>query len=145
MSDQLISDLREDEGEVLHVYPDSKGFATIGVGILIDGRRGGGITKEESAYLLRNRIDTKRAELNAKFPWFASLDAVRQDGLTNMAFQLGTDGLAGFPRAMRCIAARDWAGAALNLKDSDWFRTDTPERAARVITQIVTGRPRHGA
>lgn len=142
MSD-LVADLREDENEVLHVYPDSDGYATIGIGILIDARRGGGITKEESAYLLNNRIVLAKAALNAKFPWFAGLDAVRQDGLTNMAFQLGIGGVLGFPHALRCIAANDWIGAERELKDSLWFKSQTPARAARVINQIVTGKPRH--
>ena len=57
MKENLIRSLRGEEGEVLTEYKDHLGYSTIGVGRLIDKRKGGGITKEESAYLLNNDID----------------------------------------------------------------------------------------
>ena len=50
MKENLIRSLRGEEGEVLTEYKDHLGYSTIGVGRLIDKRKGGGITKEESAY-----------------------------------------------------------------------------------------------
>jgi hypothetical protein len=63
---ELTAQLRRDEGEVLHAYSDHLGFTTIGVGRLIDKRRGGGITKEESKYLLENDIDRKLRDLRTR-------------------------------------------------------------------------------
>jgi len=37
---QLEQQLRRDEGEVLHEYKDSLGYSTIGIGRLIDKRKG---------------------------------------------------------------------------------------------------------
>jgi hypothetical protein len=51
---QVLSRLVDLEGEVLHGRRITSANSTIGVGILIDARRGG-ITKEESHYPLRNR------------------------------------------------------------------------------------------
>jgi hypothetical protein len=65
-----------DEDEVLHVYPDHLGFATIGVGRLVDPRKGGGITQEESRYLLRNDIARRIAECEQRFEWWGLLDPV---------------------------------------------------------------------
>lgn len=144
MSEQLVADLREDEGEVLHVYPDSKGFWTLGVGILVDARKGGGITQEESTYLLNSRIAAATKALNAAFSWFAGLDPVRRDALVNMTFQLGIDGVVGFRKAMHLLAQGRWVDAEVELKDSKWLKSDSPARAARVIKQLVTGKPRHG-
>jgi lysozyme len=138
MSDQLTADLREDEGEVLHAYQDHLGYWTIGVGILIDGRKGGGITREESAYLLANRIASKTAELTEALPWVADLDAVRRDGLLNMAFQLGVPGLLGFHNSLALIKAGRYDEAGAALEQSKWH-SQTPDRADRVIKQIVTG------
>jgi lysozyme len=45
-----------DEDEVLHAYQDHLGFLTIGIGVLIDERKGDGIAQEESRYLFRNRL-----------------------------------------------------------------------------------------
>ena len=78
MIDSLESQLRRDEGEVLHAYSDSLGYLTIGVGRLIDARRGGGISGDESAYLLRNDIERKTGELLRRAPWVAELDPVRR-------------------------------------------------------------------
>jgi lysozyme len=55
----IVSILEKEEGFVPHVYKDHLGYWTIGHGILVDERKGGGITIEESRYLLNNRPDTK--------------------------------------------------------------------------------------
>ena len=40
------------EGRVAHAYIDSEGYTTIGVGRLIDKRKGGRLTDREIDYLL---------------------------------------------------------------------------------------------
>jgi lysozyme len=144
MSEHLVADLREDEGEVLTAYQDHMGFWTIGVGILIDKRkRGGGITSAESAYLLGNRIDSKTAELRSKLPWFDDLDEVRQCALLNMAFQMGVDGLLGFKNSLALVKAGSFQATGEEMKHSLWAK-QTPARALRVITSLQTGKYRHG-
>ena len=44
--------LRRDEGRVRHAYQDHLGYWTIGVGRLIDQRKGGGLSEDEIDYLL---------------------------------------------------------------------------------------------
>lgn len=134
----LISQLRRDEGEVLHAYKDSLGYWTIGVGILIDARKGGGLTAEESAWLLQHRLDAKRAELSAALPWFKYLDEVRQAALLDMAYQLGVGGVLKFPKMLAALRDRRWAEAESHALDSDW-KNQTPERAKRVARQLATG------
>jgi lysozyme len=48
--------LEDEEGRVPHAYPDSLGYWTIGVGRLIDRRKGGGLSDDEIDYLLANDI-----------------------------------------------------------------------------------------
>lgn len=136
--DKIETQLRRDEGEVLHEYKDSLGYSTIGIGVLIDGRKGGGITKEESSYLFRNRLKTKTAELIARFPWAAKLDSARMGVLVNMAYQMGVTGLAGFKKMLQAVEAGDWQRAAAEMKDSQWYK-DTPARCDRLRNQMVTG------
>lgn len=131
--------LRRDEGEVLHVYQDSKGYWTIGVGILVDERKGGGITKEESTYLLRNRIAMKTDEIVKRFPWTKQLDKVRFAVLLNMAFQMGVDGLAGFKNFLAAVSVGRYTQAQIEMLDSKWARTDSPARAERLGVQMATG------
>jgi len=80
---QLIADLIRDEGEVHHAYQDSLGFWTLGIGRLIDQRRGGGITHDEALFLLQNDIESKTEDLDRALPWWKTLSEVRQRALLN--------------------------------------------------------------
>lgn len=134
----LIKQLRSEEGEVLHVYNDSMGFATIGVGRLIDKRKGGGITAEESAYLLGNDIAKVSEQLDAKLPWWRQLDDARQAVIQGMAFQMGIDGLIGFKNTLKMIESGDYEGASKGMLSSLWAK-QTPGRANRMSKQMKTG------
>jgi lysozyme len=135
---RLTQQLRRDEDEVLHAYKDHLGFLTIGVGRLIDKRKGGGITSEESAYLLGNDIDKRDADLRSRLEWFPSLDAARQGALLNMAFQMGVDGLLGFHNTLDAVRDGHYAHAANLALQSLWAK-QTPERARRIAFQIESG------
>lgn len=136
---QLTARLIADENEVLHAYPDHLGFLTIGIGRLIDKRKGGCITQEESRYLLRNDIKRKTAECETRFEWWDSLDDVRQGVILCMAFQLGTGGVAGFGEMVKAIKVRDYARAADEMLDSDWHNKQTPARAKRMARVMRSG------
>ena len=138
MNSRIIEQLRRDEGEVLTAYTDTLGFLTIGVGRMIDRRKGGGISREESAYLLNNDIARVDAELRSRLPWFGSLDEVRQASLINMGFQLGVSGLMEFTRSLGCIRDGRFAEAETHLLASKWAQ-QTPARARRVAHQIAVG------
>lgn len=138
MKARLTSQLRRDEGEKLAAYQDHLGYWTIGVGRLIDGRKGGGLTPEESAYLLNNDIDKRRAELQQRLPWLKQLDEARQGVLLNMSFQMGIDGLLGFKNTLAMVQRGDYAGAAKGMLNSLWAR-QTPDRAKRLSEQMRTG------
>jgi len=134
----LESQLRLDEQEVLHAYQDHLGFWTIGVGRLIDKRKGGGISREEAALLLRNDIQRTTGAIQENIPWFEKLDTVRQAVLLNMAFQMGVGGLLGFRNTLKLIEDGKYVHAAAAMLQSKWA-TQTPERAKRLATQIRTG------
>ncbi len=138
MKAELTKQLQRDEGEVLTAYQDHLGFWTLGVGRLIDKRKGGGITAEESAYLLSNDIDKREAELLRRAPWMAHLDPVRFGALLNMAFQMGVDGLLGFKNTLAMVRGGNYDGAAVGMLESTWAK-QTPERAKRISDQMKTG------
>lgn len=130
--------LREDEGEILTAYKDHLGFLTIGIGRLIDARKGGGISKEESSFLFQNDLKRKRAEVRKALPWIDNLDEARQGVLLNMAFQMGTEGLLGFKTTLALIERGDYDAAARNMLNTLWAR-QTPNRAKRLSAQMATG------
>ncbi|WP_374530284.1 glycoside hydrolase family protein [Acinetobacter sp.] len=130
--------LRGEEGEVLTEYKDHLGYSTIGVGRLIDKRKGGGITAEESAYLLSNDIQKRMTELEQKLPWITSLDEARRGVLLSMAFQMGVDGLLGFKNTLEMVRTGRYEDAAKGMLNSKWAK-QTPQRAKRHSEQMRTG------
>lgn len=125
---------------MLHAYQDHLGFWTIGIGRLIDKRKGGGISKEESAYLFANDVADKTAEVRRALPWFARLNEARQGVLLNMAFQMGTEGLLAFKNTLAMIQAGQYDAAADGMLNSKWAREQTPARAKRLADQMRTGK-----
>lgn len=138
LRDNLIKQLRRDEGEVLNAYADHLGYLTIGVGRLIDKRKGGCITAEESAYLLNNDIERVRRGLVDALPWFEALDEPRQAALINMGFQLGVAGLLEFKNTLAAVRDGRFADAEAQAMQSKWAQ-QTPARAHRVARQLATG------
>ena len=140
---QATSQIKSDEGLVLHAYKDSLGFLTIGYGRLIDKAKGGGITKQEAEYLLSHDIAYKLGQLYAQLPWIDKLNDARKGVLLNMAFQLGVQGLMGFKNTLAKIEAGDYEGASNSMLQSKWA-TQTPERAKRMAEQMRTGQWQSG-
>lgn len=134
-----IADLKDDEGTILHAYTDSLGYWTIGTGRLIDQRRGGGISLEESDLLLSHDIEGRVAILLAQYPWFALLDPIRQSAFVNLAFNLGVDGLAKFKNTLAAASRGEWAGVARGLKASLWYEQVQTSRSARIIRMLTYG------
>jgi lysozyme len=130
--------LKRDEGEVLHAYQDHLGFWTIGVGILIDKRKGGGLLPEESEFIFRNRLRLLNAELDKRLPWISRLDPVRRGVLINMAFQMGVAGLLAFKGTLALVLAGKYQEAAKEMLRSKWA-SQTPARAQRLSNQMDMG------
>lgn len=134
--DDLITQLRRDEGEVLHAYQDSFGYLTIGVGRMIDRRRGGGITREESEHLLVNDIRRVVNALDRYIPWWSMLSEERQLVLANMAFNMGTERLvSGWPSTLGAIKRGEYDRAAALMAGSKWAR-QVGARADRLVAAM---------
>jgi len=132
------SQLRRDEGERLSAYQDHLGFWTIGVGILIDVRKGGGLMPEESEFIFQNRLKLLNAELEKRLPWIKKLDPARRGVLVNMAFQMGVAGLLGFKNTLALIERGEYEKASREMLGSKWAQ-QTPARANRLSVQMSSG------
>lgn len=132
---KIAAQLRIDEGVVPHAYQDSLGYWTIGVGHLIDKRKGGGLSDKIIAWILYEDIQSKVGELDKKIPWWRELSGDRQDALVNMAFNLGTDGLLGFVKFIAMLKEGKYREASIEMLDSLWAKQvgDRAIRLARVI------------
>ena len=134
----LKSQLLREEGAESCAYQDSLGYWTIGVGRLIDARKGGGLSNDEIDFLLENDIKTKTREVLLALPWMPRLSEPRQAVLIGMAFQMGIGGLLKFKRALGSIEDGQYAEAAVEMLESKWGN-QTPERAYRMALQMETG------
>ena len=135
---ELIKELRRDEGVVDHAYQDSLGYWTIGVGRLIDKRKGGKLTDEEIDYLLMNDVKECVADLDKNLPWWRSLSDARRRVLVNMRFNLGMAGLLGFKNTLKFIETGEYKRAADNMLLSKWAK-QVGQRANRLAKMMENG------
>jgi lysozyme len=132
--DNLIQQIKSDEGERLRVYKCTKGKNTIGYGRNLDDN---GISKQEAEMLLINDLHRVEEGLQ-RHDLIDGHDYVRRAVLYNMAFQLGINGLLGFTNMIAAYRIKDYRTAAEEMLDSLWA-TQTPKRAKRLSDQMLTG------
>lgn len=130
--------LLRDEGYRRSCYLDSLGYHTIGIGRMIDARRGGGISYEEALYLLKTDIARVVNSLSAQIPFWNLLNPVRQAVLISMAFQMGVPGLLAFRNTLKAVREERWNDAAASMNSSKWA-SQTPLRASRLAEAMRTG------
>jgi len=134
----IEAQLYRDEGFRTSAYLDSRGYWSIGIGRLIDVRKGGGITEAEARILLENDIAACERQLQSLLPWAEEiLDYRRYMVLVNMCFNLGINGLLTFTKMLAALENEDWEKAAHELLDSKYHSQVGP-RAERLANQLIT-------
>ena len=143
--DELIKQLKFEEGLRLKTYTDPVGVATIGYGHNLTARpyhNGKPIPHEITEALAEDLLerDAHYANecLHAAWHGIGLLQGARHDACVAMVFQLGLDGFMGFKEMRKQLAVGDWHGAFKSALDSKWAK-QTPNRARRVALQFITG------
>lgn len=122
-----------------HVYFDTLGVATIGVGRNITSS-GPGLSDDECLYLLRNDITRCRNEIDRfKFKWYTELDQVRKDVIVELVFNLGLAGFLNFKNTIRFIEQKNFEEAAKNLLKSKWAVQVKEKRSKNIAHRLRTG------
>ena len=126
--DIALPRIKTEEGFRSAIYNDSEGHPSIGYGLNLDA----GISQRVAAAALQAQLEELQEDLS-KYPWYASLDAVRQSVLLDMAFNLGLAGLLHFPHLLAALSRQDWASAATEC------HVENPELAGRykILSQIL--------
>jgi lysozyme len=133
---RLKDRLKISEGVRPKVYLDSVGIPTIGVGRNL---RDVGLSDSEIDILLENDIKRTMESLDAKLPWWKSLDPVRQSVLADMCFNMGINKLLGFVNTLRFVQAGDYIQAARNMEKSLWYK-QVGNRAKHLVAMMETGK-----
>ena len=132
--------LIEEEGLELTPYSDV-GKTAIGVGHqLREGEEARDITEAEARETLESDIEEAYASVDRLAEKF-DIDGLQpelRDELMMMAFQMGATGLSKFKKMWAGIRNQDWNEVVVQMADSRWAKSQTPERAARTINRVAT-------
>ena len=140
------------EGFRNQVYKDSKGIKTIGYGFNLESGRftkeqvdrwtREGITETEARQVLTDELAKTREQLANKYPWFKTLDPVRQGAIIDMAYNMGMGGdkkgLGSFKKALAAMEKGDYETAAKEFLDSQYAK-DVGSRANAIADLIRYG------
>lgn len=140
------------EGFRNQVYRDSKGIKTIGYGFNLESGRftkeqvdrwtREGITETEARQVLNDELAKTREQLANKYPWFKTLDPVRQGAIIDMAYNMGMGGdkkgLGSFKKALAAMEKGDYETAAKEFLDSQYAK-DVGSRANAIADLIRYG------
>ena len=157
----LEKQLPIDEGVVLHVYQDSKGIGTVGIGrnlrdkglsaeecnhlnmpyltgeALIDALTKRAITLAEAFYLLDNDIEEVLQEVEKNISWMQSQPDVVWCVVSNMTFNIGIYGVLKFKNTLSFIEQGEYEKASVEMLNSKWH-TDVGARAERLSNLLKT-------
>jgi len=116
-------------------YVDTVGKTTIAWGRNLTDT---GVREEEAAFMLENDVNDVVAALRSTYPWYATLDACRQDALADMAYNLGMAGFSTFHHMIAAFEQRDYFAAAAAGRDSHWYK-QVGVRGEELMKMVETG------
>lgn len=126
------------EGCTLVAIPDTRGYS---IGYGRDGAaEGQTCTQEEAEEWLDQDMALAMSRAAAdlgSLTWF-DLDEVRRAVLTDMAYEMGGRGLAGFTDMLGAIRVQNWPKAQRAGLSSDWAG-EVPARAGMDMRMLLTG------
>ncbi|AZZ99115.1 MULTISPECIES: glycoside hydrolase family protein [Pseudoalteromonas] len=129
-----VEQIKKHEGFRRFPYYCTAGKLTIGYGRNLEQN---GIAEEEAEQLLAQDVANAQAGVRRRVDTSYCNEA-RQAVLTNMAFNLGVQGLLGFSNMLDAVQNGDFERAALEMLDSRWAR-QVPERAQELAQQMLSG------
>jgi len=140
----VYEQLKIDEGVEYEIYNDHLGYATFGVGHLVlesDPEHGQPIgtriSEERVKECFDYDLDLAIGECEQLYGKgnFGDLPDEVQQILVNMMFNMGRTRLSKFKNFNAAIEAGDWKRAAVEGRDSLWYRQVT-NRAERLMTRM---------
>ena len=140
----VFEQLKIDEGVVYEIYHDHLGYPTFGVGHLIKesdpefGEPVGTSVSEERVWTcFDGDLEIALSECVALYGEreFGELPSEVKQIVVNMMFNMGRTRLSGFRKFNAALLEGDWKTAAVEGRDSRWYRQVT-NRAERLMTRM---------
>lgn len=140
--ESVYEQLKIDEGVVYEVYHDHLGLPTFGVGHLVlesdpeHGKPlGTPVSEDRVKDCFEKDLDTAISECKVLYTQFEDWPGEVQEILVNMMFNMGRTRLSGFKNFKKALEAEDWSKAAVEGRDSKWYRQVT-NRAERLMSRL---------
>ena len=140
--ERVQEQLAIDEGVVHAIYLDHLGYPTFGIGHLIreeDPEYGlevdTPVSEERVTEAFQADLDIAISECKALYDQWDDFPGEVQEILVNMMFNLGRTRLSKFKNMRKAIDNEDWATAAVEGRDSRWYR-QVGNRAERLMTRL---------
>ena len=141
MSEVLKKRIKDHEGFIAKPYLDSLGKATIGYGHLITDEDNFENGKEYSKNELIKLFDKDfaKAEMGSDqlVGHIQELHIEAKNIVTEMVFQLGTQGVRNFKNMISALEDRDYSRASAEMLDSKW-NAQTPNRCQNLAKIMAT-------
>ena len=140
--EQLREQLILDEGQVNEIYNDHLGYPTFGIGHLVlesDPEYGQSVgtpvSEERVKECFEKDVESVIADCKILHDgWDGYPEEVKQV-VANMMFNMGRTRLSGFRKHNAAIQSGDWKTAAVEGRDSKWYRQVT-NRAERLMARL---------
>tara|TARA_R110002167_G_scaffold23110_15_gene82372 strand:- start:202 stop:642 length:441 start_codon:yes stop_codon:yes gene_type:complete len=142
ITETLKEQIKIDEGVKYEIYKDHLGYPTFGVGHLVlrtdpeyHQADGVAVSQERVDECLANDLQTSFDECLVLYPWFSDAPQEVREILINMMFNLGRPRLSKFKNFARAMKEQNWKQAAIEGRDSQWYRQVT-NRAERLMIRM---------
>ena len=142
--EELLEQLKEDEGVKYEVYLDHLGYPTCGIGHLIKPEDaeskleiGDEVSEERVIELFKQDVGIACRDAISLYGWsgFCEWPEEVQNILINMMFNMGQTRLTKFKNMHRALEAQNWKQAAIEGRDSKWYEQVT-NRAERLMSKL---------
>ena len=142
---KLQKDLETDEGVVYKVYKDHLGYPTFGIGHLIlesdpeyGQDEGTPVSEERVAEAFEKDCQSVLSDCTILYDSFYTFPEEVQLILANQMFNMGLTRLSKFKNYNKAINDSDWKQAAIEGRDSLWYRqvTNRAERLMRRLEEV---------
>lgn len=140
--EEVQKQLMIDEGVKYTIYLDHLGYPTFGIGHLITEKDpeygqevGTDIKAKRVGEVFQSDLDITISECEALYEKWDDFPGEVQEILVNMMFNLGRTRLSKFKNMREAIDNQDWATAAVEGRDSRWYR-QVGNRAERLMTRL---------
>ena len=146
---ELISELKREEGFRDRVYQCSEGVDTIGYGFNVaylskaELELNDGViepmSEEVATQILNRKVKKLIKSVDEVYSWIDSLPEVVKIGIYDMIYQLGIKGFGSFVNTQKYLKLLDYSKAIENIKNSKWAK-QTPRRANNLIKRLERAR-----